>query len=195
MTWVDLIADVRAQIDVTDDQAYVWLLDRARIMNSAAQWLVREGTISGTGVLEYRLPADCVKTEAVLIGGLPYKRVTLSEMDAALAASTTGRLYTDGVDQLGTNSIAITPLLADGKTATLRYLADVPNDRSGSPPFPLDIHSALADGAIATGLARMDERFDSAGYFDARFNDATARLRLRRNSHVGRGPVPLRVIT
>jgi hypothetical protein len=39
----------------------------------------------------------------------------------------------------------------------------------------------------------MDERFDSAGYFDARFQDATSRLRLRRNSHVGRGGVPIRL--
>jgi hypothetical protein len=39
----------------------------------------------------------------------------------------------------------------------------------------------------------MDERFDSAGYFDARFTDATARLKLRRHGHVGRGGTPIRI--
>jgi hypothetical protein len=42
MTWADLIAEVRAQIDVDDDQALEWLLDRARVMNAAAGWLLRE---------------------------------------------------------------------------------------------------------------------------------------------------------
>ena len=36
MNWADLVAEVRAQIDVSDDQAYDWLLDRARVMNAAA---------------------------------------------------------------------------------------------------------------------------------------------------------------
>jgi hypothetical protein len=42
MTWADLIAAVRAQIDVSDVQAYEWLLDRARVMNAEAAWLLDE---------------------------------------------------------------------------------------------------------------------------------------------------------
>jgi hypothetical protein len=164
-------------------------------MNSVAMWLVKEATIVGTGAREYALPEPCLKTEAVIVNRLPYRRVTLSEMDAAIGAYSSRLIYTDGVDEFGTNSVAINPLLDASSSALLRYLADVPDERTGSPPFPLDFHSALADGAISTGLARMDERFDSAGYFDARFVDATSRLKYRRNSHVGRGPVPLRVLT
>jgi hypothetical protein len=77
----------------------------------------------------------------------------------------------------------------------VRFLGDVPDDRAGSPPFPSDLQGVLADGAIAVGLARMDERFDSAGYFDAKFADAIQRLKRRRHSHVGRGGTPIRMVT
>jgi hypothetical protein len=40
----------------------------------------------------------------------------------------------------------------------------------------------------------MDERFDSAGYFDARFQTAVLRLKRRRHGHVGRGAVGIRVV-
>jgi hypothetical protein len=49
------------------------------------------------------------------------------------------------------------------------------------------------EGAIAMGLARMDERFDSAGYFDERFVNAVGRLKRRRHGHVGRGATKIRV--
>jgi len=166
-------------------------------MNSVAMWNVVEADLNGTtpGAREIALPADCLKTEALLVDGYPYRRITLSQMDAVVAGGVTRCVYSDGVNPFGANSITVNPLLAAPSIGVLRYLADVADDRTGSPPFPLDFHSALADGAISTGLARMDERFDSAGYFDARFVDATSRLKYRRNSHAGRGPVPLRVVT
>jgi hypothetical protein len=192
MTWADLIAEVRAQIEVDDDQAYEWLLDRARVMNAAAGWLLKEYPIAVTqATVEYPLPDDAVRTEALLIGGRPYRRSTLTQMDQARYGHGTKPIYSDGVDDQGGNLIALWPP-ADGD-GILRYLADVPDDRTGSPPFPDDVHRGLSDGAIGIGLARMDERFDSAGYFEARFNDATARLRTRRHGHVGRGGVPIRI--
>jgi hypothetical protein len=36
MTWADLVAAVRAQIDVSDEQAYQWCLERARVLNAEA---------------------------------------------------------------------------------------------------------------------------------------------------------------
>jgi hypothetical protein len=193
-TWTELVAEVRAQIDVSDDQAYRWLLDRARAMNAASGWLLREVTFPAvTDQQEYPLPADTIRTEAVIVNGRPYQRSTLSQMDISRAAHSARGSYTDGVDAQGLSLIAIWPPASTGAGVVLRYVFDVPDERTGSPPFPDDVHSGLSDGAIAVGLARMDERFDSAGYFDARFQDATSRLRLRRNSHVGRGGVPIRL--
>jgi ABC-type protease/lipase transport system fused ATPase/permease subunit len=196
ITWATLIADVRAQIAVDDDTAYAWLLDRARVLNGAAKWLLREHTtLTVTDQIEYPTPADALGIEAVTIGGRPYRRSTLTQMDAAAAGGSTSPIYADGVDEAGSALVAIWPPASGGVSMVQRYLADVPDERTGAPPFPSDICSALADGAIATGLARMDERFDSAGYFDARFADAIARCRLRRHSHIGRGGVPIRLVT
>jgi hypothetical protein len=194
-TWADLTAEVRAQIDVDDAQALEWLLDRARVMNAAAGWLLREATIPAVvATQEYALPADCVRTEALTLGGTVFRRSTLSSMDQARASNATKPIYADGVDAQGSSLLAIWPP-ATG-SMTLRYIADVPapaNPATESPPVPADVHGGLSDGAIGIGLARMDERFDSAGYFDARFTDATARLKLRRHGHVGRGGTPIRI--
>jgi hypothetical protein len=202
MNYVDLIADVRAQVDVTDDEAYAWLLDRARVMNAESQWLLTEFNIPAstggtTGQWEYELPDDLLKTEAVAVNGIPFRRATLAQMDDARARVSTRRIYSDAVDPVLTKRLLALWPPPEGSDVqiVLRYLRDVPDDRAGMPPFPLDLHSALADGAIATGLARMDERFDSAGYFEARFTDAVARLKRRRSSRVGRGGTRIRVVT
>lgn len=197
MTWADLIAEVRAQIDVTDVQAYEWLLDRARVMNANAAWLLHEAPLALVpATAEYPIPAGTVRVEALTMGSTIYRRSTLTQMDQARAGGGTRPIFADGVDAAGASLIAIWP--PSQGAATLRVLGDVPVTAqpawaTTSPPFPEDIHRGLSDGAIAFGLARMDERFDSAGYFDARFADATARLRLRRHGHVGRGGVPIRI--
>jgi hypothetical protein len=198
MTWADLIAAVRAQIDVTDDQAYGWLLDRARVMNAESDWLLDMLAIDSTASSDlYLLSADTLKVEAVSINGYPYRRSTLAQLDVAKARCSTRAIYAEGVDETsGFPSLEIWPPIGiAGAQIDVRRLHDVPDDRAGSPPFPTDIHNALADGAIGMGLARMDERFDSAGYFDARFSDATQRLRRRRHGRVGRGGTPIRLVT
>jgi hypothetical protein len=195
-TWAELIAEVQAQIDVDLTQAYAWLLDRARVMNAEAAWLLAEAPLIGVdGQVEYPLPDDLVRTEAVAVNGYPYARSTLSQLDVAKQVSSTQPIYADGVDATGSSLISIWPAPTTGADITLRYLRDVADDQNGSPPFPDDLHQPLAEGAIAVGLARMDERFDSAGYFDARFTDGVQRLRKRRNTHIGRGGTPIRIVT
>lgn len=198
MTWADLIAAVRAQIDVTDDQAYAWLLDRARVMNAESDWLLDEVAITSVATeTSYFMPSGTLKIEAVTVYGLPYRRSTLGQLDVAKATAATRRIYAEGSSvAYEWPSVEIWPPLGIADVPILiRRLHDVPDERASSPPFPADIHNALADGAIGMGMARMDERFDSAGYFDARFADATQRLRRRRHSRVGRGGTPIRLVT
>lgn len=191
-----MIAEVRAQIDVDDATALAWLLDRARVLNAEAAWLLSEMPFIGvTGQLEYPLPADCVKTEALVVDGAPYQRATITQMDSLRACGSSARAYSDAAET-GDHVFAVNPPLAAGANGTLRFLSDVaaPAANTETPPFPTDITPILADGAIAQGLARMDERFDSAGYFEARFTDGIARLRRRRHGRVGRGAVTIRVL-
>jgi hypothetical protein len=196
MTWADLIAAVRAQIDVSDVQAYEWLLDRARVMNAEAAWLLDETGFSATdGQLNFVIAADVVQIEAVIVAGVPYRRSTPGQMDIARSCGSTRAIYAEGVDSDNARYVEINPPLTAASAVIVRFLGDVPDDRAGSPPFPSDLQGVLADGAIAVGLARMDERFDSAGYFDAKFADAIQRLKRRRHSHVGRGGTPIRMVT
>ena len=196
MTWADLIAAVRAQIDVSDDQAYAWCLDRARVLNGESGWLTTEQATTAS-VEEMPMPSDLVVLEAVTVSGYPYRRSTPSQMDIARASSSSRRIYAEIFPPTGdtARALRIWPNPPTGAEIVLRYLADVADDRGGSPPFPSDIQGIIADGAIAVGLARMDERFDSAGYFDAKFADAIQRLKRRRHSHVGRGGTPIRLVT
>jgi hypothetical protein len=200
MTWADLVAAVRAQIDVSDEQAYQWCLERARVLNAEAGWLATEQALTVTleGTDEFPLPDDLVSTEAVTVGGLPYKRSTPSQMDVARACGSPRPIYAEIFAAAGTGdlrALRLWPPVSTGSDVALRYLADVADDRALEPPFPSDLQSIIADGAIAIGLARMDERFDSAGYFDAKFADGIQRLKRRRHSHVGRGGTPSRVVT
>lgn len=195
MTYADLIAAVRAQIDISDDQAYAWLLDRARVMNGEASWLVEQTAWVSTGDDTYPMPDGLVKTEAVIVNGYPYRRSTPGSVDAARSGNIRRALYAEAWDDQGVQWLQLWPAPSVAAQIILRYLADVSDDRAGSPPFPTDIQGVLADGAIAVGLARMDERFDSAGYFDAKFADGIQRLKRRRSSHVGRGGTPIRIIT
>ena len=192
-TYNELIVEVRNQVDVDPLQAYTWLLDRARVMNAESSWNLFETSFTSDSSRAYPLPNDCVWVEAVIVNGQPFQRSTLHAMDERW--SSTGSwlgiyAYYVGPDGLPCLQLHPPPAIA---TVQVRYVADVTDSQSASPPFPPDFDQYLVDGAIGMGLARMDERFDSAQYFEARFNDAINRLRRRRHGRVGRGPIAIRV--
>ena len=192
-TYNELIVEVRQQLDVDPLQAYTWLLDRARVMNAESSWNLFETSFSSDGSRGYPLPSDCVWVEAVLVAGSPYQRSTLHAMDARWGGDGNWLgiyAYYVGPDGLPELQLHPPPV---GNIVQIRYVADVTDSQSASPPFPPDFDQALVDGAISIGLARMDERFDSAQYFEARFVESIQRLRRRRHGRVGRGAVPIRV--
>jgi hypothetical protein len=195
-TYSDLIVEVRAQIDVSDDIAFGWLLDRSRVLNAESAWMLGSSSIDVDGTSRwYLLPDDTVWLEAVSVNGAIYQRATQEQLDRAYAGQLNGvRIYADGATGADPpyNMIQIFPDAAG--VMAVRYVADVRDDRTLSPPFPPDFDEALVEGAIAMGLARMDERFDSAGYFDERFVNSVARLKRRRHGHIGRGATKIRVL-
>ena len=195
-TYADLIVEVRAQIDATDDIIYGWLLDRSRVLNAETSWLLVSTPVDLVGARFYFLPEECLWVEALIVADIPYQRATNAQMDAAYAGVTPPcGIYSDGAgdrDPLNRLQLQVFPD-ASPVSAIVRYVADVPDDRTLSPPFPPDFDEALVEGAIAMGLARMDERFDSAGYFDERFVNALDRLRRRRHGRIGRGATKIRM--
>jgi hypothetical protein len=204
-TFNDLVIEVRAQIAVDDQQAYQWLLDRARVLNAEARWLFSTVDLDAATDADgryYYLPADLVYLEAVLLGGVPYQRSTLHAMDARWVGTTGNTLgiyaqgYRQGVG--GGSGLAPQTLLQvhppSASQATVRYVTDVTDEPDFAPPFPTDFYQPLIDGAVAIGLARMDERMDSAAYFEQRFSNAIERLSRRRHALIGRGATTIRIV-
>lgn len=193
-TYLDLIVQVRAQIAVDPDTAWAWLLDRSRVLNAETAWLFLEGALDAPMDPDgryYQLPDDLVWLEAVIVGGLPYQRSTLHAMDARWTGDTgnASGIYASGQ---GSDELQIHP--PNPADVVIRYVQDVADDRTAAPPFPTDFDGALIDGAVAVGLARMDERFDSASYFDAKFGSAIERLKRRRHALAGRGATAIRIV-
>jgi hypothetical protein len=55
-TYADLIVEVRAQIDASDDVIFGWLMDRSRVLNAEAAWLLKTAVVTD-GRSFARLPA------------------------------------------------------------------------------------------------------------------------------------------
>jgi hypothetical protein len=137
------------------------------------------------------------------LGSRPYQRSTPHALDACYATgdgSWSYGVYAEGASDQGMDLSEGTHLMqihpdVSGATLQVRYVADVPDSRSDPTPFPTDFDEPLVEGAIAIGLARMDERFDSANYFDERYRNAGERLKRRAHGIAGRGATSIRVVT
>lgn len=194
--------EVRSVLSVTEDQAYSWLLDRARVLNAETSWLFCTETLDAPIDVDgryYELPDDLIWLEAVIVGELPYQRSTLHALDARWTGDTgnTAGIYAQGSRQFYSEGGAPGLLQIHPPSAsevTIRLVEDVEDDRNLVPPFPADFDQSLIDGACAIGMARMDERFDSAAYFDSRFASAVDRLRRRRHALAGRGATAIRIV-
>ena len=201
-TYNDLVAQVVAQIDIDDTLAHAWLIDRSRLLNAEAAWNVATDEIAATtDSYAYALGSDVLFVEAVLVGpagmATPYQRATMHQLDARHSGQTENRspIYAENPEPFAPGAvfeIQLDPNPTDATRIEVRYVAELP-DGLINPPFPADFDSSLVDGAIALGLARMDERMDSAGYFEQRFLGAIPRLRRRRHGRIGRGAVSIRV--
>lgn len=201
-TYSDLVAEVVAQVEVDDSLALSWLMDRSRLLNAEAAWNLNTAVLSAhSDSYVYPLDDEVLFVEAVLVGpdGIetPYQRATMHQLDARRSGRTGGTvpLYAEDPRPYapdGIFEIQLSPNPSDQTRILIRYVAELP-DSLTVPPFPADFDSALVDGAIALGIARMDERFDSAGYYEQRYLGAIPRLRRRRHGRIGRGAVQIRV--
>jgi hypothetical protein len=64
-----------------------------------------------------------------------------------------------------------------------------------TPQIPEDFHmTGIKAGVIADGLKLIDEQHQEASVWEGEFQQAIEDLRRRRNSRVGRGPTPIRLL-
>lgn len=190
--------------DLADAKADEILNDRYRVLVARARWRLATIDLGATvtGQVAYALPDEVVDLEQLSVGSIPYTRVgyrTLAEVRAGLRGvirlSGEG-LFAPAFGSDGTDQIELYPAPSeDGAEITgLAALEPATLVADGdTPAIPVDLHDRIVDGAVAVGLALMDERLPEADRFEGRFEDGVTQLARRKNSRVGGGVVRIQV--
>lgn len=207
MTFEEIVAavadqggfDTRATGSSTSD-IEGWVNDAYRKLVVRSKWRKAQVQLglTVTDQAEYVLP-DTVEDiiEGILVDGEPYARTgqeTLWRLKSGRASARTG-LWAEDYSSTGQAQIELYPA-PDSDDLEIQALAVIsPDELSAAmvPTIPEDFHSALIDGAIATGLRRVDERIAEADSFEGRFLEAIEDLRKRGNAKLSTGPVELQV--
>lgn len=202
MTIAEIIAAAKTEggLDATDAQVQGWVNNRLRRLYAESLWRMQERslgvTVAGTG--RYAIPADVADIRRVTVGGTPYSAASTEELWNLRAGtqylSGLGGVFAPGYDDT-TDYIELWPVPDTAGQQIVALAAAVPADLtlSDTPAIPSDFHDLLVEGAIADGLARLDEHLQESDRWEARWTAGVERLRRRRNSRVGSGPQQIRV--
>lgn len=162
-----------AEIKSWINEAYKRMVVRARWRKAQVQLAV---TVAGQDT--YAVP-DTVEDiiEGLEIDGEPvaWESAYADDGTAEIVLGTVPE--TAGVSITALAALSPPPLVAD---------ADVPI-------VPGDFHDAIVDGAIATGLRRVEERIAEADSYEGRYLSEIEGLRRRGNMRLNTGPVTLQV--
>lgn len=196
---VDQVVD-EAGFDITDVQALRWVNARHRKMCARARSLratIQVATATaGTSV--YSVDPDIVELYELTVGGSPYQMIAHEDITAANASLEWigSNVFAASSDANGIASFTLYPAPTVSGDAIQMVASIVPADLALTdyPQIPTDFQDALVEGAIATGLARVDEQIAAADRFEARFDQACEELRRRTNSRLNGSSVTLRVV-
>lgn len=209
MKYEEIIARVKSEggFDVDDPTVGGWVNQLHKEAVAAAQWMEAEIDLATTaeGVAAYDVPDNVADLASLWLepGGKPGDWEIVGR--TALRALKGGRSFLRGSGGVfaraftadGTHQVELFPVPA-GETAGLAIKADValiPGDMKAgdTPVIPADMHGRLLEGSIAIGLARIDERPDSAQVFQQRMAEMAEMLRRRKNSRIGSEPTRISV--
>lgn len=197
-----MILKVRAEggIDAGDDVIRGWLLDRIERMVVEAKWRRAEVAFASTtaGDATYANPANVVDVESVKVDGEPYGLATINELwdlkqgNAVLRGR--GGVFAPWYSSDGSaEGIELWPVpdAAGLDIVALCAIKPATTADASEPPVPSEFHYGIWGGAIADGLGLTEERLSAAGFWEAKFETATAKLAARRKSLIGSGPIQI----
>lgn len=204
----EIISQVRSQggIDASTDVVRGWVLDRHDRLITRARYRKAKYALGNTaaGDAEYALPEIVVDLDKLAVNGVPYTLASIEELwtlqnggSYRLGPSGGGFFaprYGDTGDQSSEGfELFPTPEEVLPITGLVALRPTVPND-SEEPRCPREFHHYIRAGAIADGLALMDERISEAGAYEEVFEQGIAELSARRKSRIGSGPqqIPVR---
>lgn len=210
MTVGEIISQVRSQggIDASTDVVRGWVLDRHDRLITRSRYRMAMKSLGNTAVddAEYVLSEQIVDLFKVRIEGVgKFVLASIEELwDLQNGASyELGRgeagffapRYGDdgGQDAEGFELFPAPDEAGLEMTGLVALRPTVPND-SEEPRCPREFHFYIRAGAIADGLALMDERINEAGAFEELFEAGIVELSKRRKSRIGSGPqrIPIR---
>jgi hypothetical protein len=202
VTFDEIVSGVRSEagIDATPAVVGGWINQRYRTMVAKARWRMAEVVVASTtaGQSSYAVSDDIVDLEGLLVGEQPYDPTGVSTMWGLKSGRQRlgcGGVFAPKFDSSAVESIELYPVPDTDGVAITGLAAMLPPALSGSdePQIPVDLHEALRDGAIATGLRLEDERIPEADSFEQRFLDGVAELGRRKNSRLSHGPTQIMV--
>lgn len=189
---IDVILD-QGGFEVTRTVALQWLNEKYEIMVGQSKWrrsvFSLGSTTDGTAAYTVSGTVISIEGEGVMVayadGAKLHEQVSPQDMwllesgQSTLKTDTRGA-YTDDYATDGTWKLKLWPVPDEtGKAITaLAALNPVPLTDSSSDVAitPLKTHTALVEGAIALGKARIDERYDAADRDEARFTAVVDQL-------------------
>jgi len=203
LTLREIVQQARGEggFDASEETVKQWALDRYRRLVAESQWRRVEVNLSATvvGQAQYSLPDVVVDVRALKVGDSPYKRISVEELwdlKAGISSLAVDGAFTSGYDVTEVaESIEIYPVPETSGDVITALAAIWPADISldTEPRIPRDFDHVIVEGVMADGLGRIDERLDQAAAWEGMFATGVEKLRRRRNSRVGSGPVRIRV--
>jgi hypothetical protein len=192
-------------IDATPAQALVWGNDRYRRLVAGSKWLRLKRALGTTaaGQATYPLADDIVDVLSVRVAqSAPYRLITIDALwelqgGESFRATTRGLFAPAYDDDSQAESIELYPVPEMGGDTLTALVAVLPPALAATdtPQVPEDFHmTGIKAGVIADGLKLIDEQHQEGSVWEGEFQQAIEDLRRRRNSRVGRGPTPIRLL-
>lgn len=202
MNFQTLKDQVRAQagIAVDDVTAGIWVNERYRQLSARAFWFSEEVSLGNTvnGQERYSVADDVVRIEELLVGSAIYPAVSTRQLyklkagHLALSFTAGTGVFAPTFSATGVESVALFPVPSSSGTAITAFGSVLPAALSAPtdvPVIPEDFHEYIRDGAIATGLALVDERVQEADRFETRYEFGVQQLGRRKNMRMAPSPV------
>lgn len=191
-----------AGLDLTDDEANELLNEADRELCVRAEWTRATVSIGPTVADQaaYSLPSTVARPLKLYVNGLPGWEPS-DEETALRLASNDLYLRARGIwyisySSAGAESIVLYPTPDEaGQSISLVavvYPTEMSTDAS-SPASPADFNRYLLAYAKGTALGEIEDAAELQAFHMTQFEEGVARLRARRTSRVGHGPIQARI--
>lgn len=203
-----LVKDVLEEgtFDATAPQALRWLSRRQRLMCSRSRCFRKSLELGPTvaGQQEYAVPSEALEIREVKVNGIrwgPGRHEDIADGNQSwlwLERITGSGIAMREDSAGGATMLAVFPIPEGGLALTAYAVCEPPDlleSDDSTLVIPATMEDALVNGAIATGLLRLEARPDIATPFEQMFNAACEELaRETARRFRGSGPARIRVI-